>query len=60
MELAREATAVRASGEVDAIHALTTSHHKIGKALSELQLLLTSQNREAIKRVSGGGKAAKG
>jgi hypothetical protein len=60
MELAREATAVRASGEVNAIHALTTSHHKIGKTLSELQLFLMSQNREASKRVSGGGKTAKG
>jgi hypothetical protein len=45
MELAREATAVRASGEAKAIHALIPSHRKLGEALSELQLFVMSQNR---------------
>jgi hypothetical protein len=32
MELARDATAVRASGEAKAIHALISSHRKLGEA----------------------------
>jgi hypothetical protein len=60
MELAREATAVRASGEAKAIHALIASHNKFGKVLSELQLFLMPQNRKACKRIAGGGKTSKG
>ena len=51
MELAREATAVRATGEAKAIHALIASHNKFGKVLTELQLFLMSQNRKACKRI---------
>ena len=60
MELAREATAVRATGESKAIHALLASHNKFGKVLTELQLFLMSQNRKACKRIAGGGKTSKG
>jgi hypothetical protein len=54
VRLAREATAVRATGEKGAIHALIAAHHKFGKRLSDLQLSLLSQNRKANKRVAGG------
>jgi hypothetical protein len=61
MELACEVTAVRATGEVEAIHVLISAHHRIGEALSELQLFVMAQNRKAGKRVAGGGKqTAKG
>ena len=60
MELAREATAVRATGEAKAIHALVAAHSKFDKVLTELSLFLLSQNCKACKRVSGGGKTAKG
>jgi hypothetical protein len=60
MELAREAAAVRATGEARAIHALLSSHNKFGKVLTELQLFLMSQNRKACKRIAGGGKTSKG
>jgi hypothetical protein len=56
MEVAREATAVRATGEAKAIRALVASHNKFGKVLTELQLFLLSQNRRAYKRIFGGGK----
>jgi hypothetical protein len=61
LELAREATAVRATGEKEAIHALIAAHHnKFAKRLSDLQLSLMSQNHKACKRIAGGGKTAKG
>ena len=60
MVLAREATAVRETGETEAIRALIAAHHKFGKRLSDMQLALLSQNRKANKRVAGGGKTAKG
>jgi hypothetical protein len=58
MELAREATAVRATGEAKAIHALLASHNKFGKVLTELQLPLMSQNRKVCKRIAGGGRTS--
>jgi hypothetical protein len=60
MELAREATAVRATGEVKAVHALISAHRRLGEALTELQLFVMAQSRKADKRVAGGGKTAKG
>lgn len=53
MALAREETAVRETGEAEAIRALIAAHHKFGKRLSDMQLALLSQNRKANKRVAG-------
>ena len=52
MELAREATAVRETGETEAIHALIAAHHRFGKRLSDMQLALLSQNRTRLTSAS--------